>query len=560
MTGQNAHRGRILVVSQFLPVTLSVPDNSAPLPPFPQSPKFTRRSESLISTAPPSKYHFRSDSDMERTPYQPSSILSSSFSGVMQLSPLEPPEIPVCPAVTEWSIEPSAMGNVGLHNAVKAMRAGDERPVVWVGQLGKSTDCLDDQVKAELTETLLRDHSAIPVYVSDDEARGHYTQFCKETLWPTFHYILPEYLKTSTTEKKSWKNYVAVNEHCARTIADNLQDDDLVWIHCYHLMLVPSMLRKLKPGAKIGFFLHIPFPSDEIFRCLHVRHELLEGLMGASLLGFQTYSFARHFLHTCTKILGVKTTPTGIQRDNSCLPVGIFPIGIDTPTLNIKRQEQEVKDMIAMLREKYHDKKVIVGRDKLDPVKGVRQKFLAFEIFLSTYPEWQGKVVLVQVASSTTEHLALQTQVSDLVSRINSKFGSIEYTPVVYLQQDISHSHYLALLTIADACLITSLRDGMNLTSHEYVACQEEHHNPLIISEFTGTYGSFGSAIRINPWDYDEIACAINEALTMSEERRSQTHRELYRHVISNTGSYWATRFLNILTESTAEQPAPVQV
>ena len=176
--------------------------------------------------------------------------------------------------------------------------------------------------------------------------------------------------------------------------------------------------------------------------------------------------------------------------------------------------------MIASLREKYAGKKVVIGRDKNDYVKGVRLKLLAFERFLYLHPEWIGKVVLIQVALSTTEANENECMVSDVVARINSKFGSIEHLPVVYLHQDISFTHYLALLTIADACLITSLRDGMNLTSHEYVVCQEGTYSPLIMSEFAGTYGSFGCALRVNPWDKQEVAEAIHEALTMGEEEK----------------------------------------
>lgn len=351
------------------------------------------------------------------------------------------------------------------------------------------------------------------------------------------HYILPDYPRHEVDEQSYWKHYVSVNEKFAAALVEQYKPNDIIWINDYHLLLVPQLVRQKLPNAVIAFFLHIPFPSSEVFRCLHVRKQLLEGLLGADLLGFQTYSYARHFLQTTARILAIESTPKGILLENTVVSIGIFPIGIDTRALNERRQQVEVQQMAEMLQEKYQGKRVIVGRDKLDPIKGVRQKLLAFELFLNKYPEWRGKVVLVQVATSTTDHLDLQRQVSDLVGRINSRFGSIEYIPVVYLQQDISFSHYLALLTIADACLITSVRDGMNLTSHEYVVCQEHNHSPLIISEFTGTYGSFGAALRINPWHYKEVANAINEALTMSTEERIRTHKELFRHVTSNTGT-----------------------
>jgi trehalose 6-phosphate synthase/phosphatase len=188
--------------------------------------------------------------------------------------------------------------------------------------------------------------------------------------------------------------------------------------------------------------------------------------------------------------------------DTHYCSVGIHPIGIDIVALQRKISNPEVDHWVTKLKEKYAGKRLIVARDKLDYIKGVRQKLLAFEEFLIRHPEWRGKVVLIQIALSTSEQNELRAHISDVVSRINFKFSTISYQPIVFLHQDISFSQYLALLTCADTCLLTPLRDGMNLTSHEYIVCQRETHNPLILSEFTGTYGSFGASIRVNPWDY----------------------------------------------------------
>lgn len=209
----------------------------------------------------------------------------------------------------------------------------------------------------------------------------------------------------------------------------------------------------------------------------------MEGVLESDLVGFQTYSFARHFLQTCSRILSLEATPRGIQMDTHYVNIGIFPIGIDIAGFNEKRSQPDVGRWVGVLQEKYAGKKIIVARDKLDSIKGVRQKMLAFEQFLTHHPEWQGKVILIQVALSTTEQNELQAHITDVVSRVNSKFSNIAYQPIVFLHQDISFSQYLALLTTADAALITPLRDGMNLTSHEYVACQHDKHGPLILSE-----------------------------------------------------------------------------
>lgn len=206
-------------------------------------------------------------------------------------------------------------------------------------------------------------------------------------------------------------------------------------------------------------------------------------MLQSDVVGFQTYSFARHFLQTCARILSLDSTPTGIQLDSHYCSVGIHPIGIDIHALNKKLGHSNVTQWVTKLKEKYGDKKLIVARDKLDYIKGVRQKLLAFEQFLVRHPEWRGEVVFIQIALSTSEHNELRAHISDVVSRVNSKFSNISYQPIVFLHQDISFSQYLALLKCADACLLTPLRDGMNLTSHEYIACQTETFNPLILSE-----------------------------------------------------------------------------
>ncbi|RKP33840.1 glycosyltransferase family 20 protein, partial [Dimargaris cristalligena] len=435
-------------------------------------------------------------------------------------------------------------GNIGLFNAINASpRTATNR--LFVGTLGIETDDWDRATRHAVSDTLYRRYDTFPVYTTSKEIDGHYNQFCKQALWPMFHYMLPEYPTSMGWEHDAWEACLAVHRRFAEAIVEVYQENDIIWVNDYHLILLPAMLRQRLPNAKIGFFLHVPFPSSEIFRCLHVRKEILRGLVRADLIGFQTFSFARHFTHTCSRILSYETSPKGIHLPNSDVAVGIYPIGIDPEVLKAKKNQPQVQEMAQFLREKYAGKKVIIGRDKLDHVKGVRQKLLAFENFLVRYPEWRGRVVLIQIALSTAEHNEIQSHVSDVVARINSRFGSISYQPVVFLHQDIPFDQYLALLTFADVFINTSLRDGMNLTSHEYIICQEQTHNPLIISEFAGTYGLLGvAAIRVNPWDVTETAEAMLEALTMGQEERSVRWSELYRHVTTTTSRSWVDGFL----------------
>ena len=472
-----------------------------------------------------------------------SAISSKAVKARQQIMSLQKTKTPLVDDALGCTTEPCIYGNIGLQNAVNSVKEVSKN-MLWIGLPGNEVP-VPKQGRVALSYKLRTDHRCEPVFVTKEEFDGHYNQFCKQVLWKPFHYQLPDFPNSKAYEQDAWNQYVAVNRKFAEKIAEVYQDGDIVWINDYHLMLVPLMLRKLVQTATIGFFLHIPFPSSEVFRCLHVRKQILEGMLGADLIGFQTYAFMRHFVMTTSRLLSLESSLKGIQLENSVCGLGIYPIGINLDSLNEKRNQPEVAEIVALLKEKYAGKHIVIGRDKNDYVKGVRQKLLAFERFLTFYPQWQGRVVLIQVALSTTEANEMECNVSDVISRINSNFGTFGYDPVVYLHQDISFNNYLALLTIADACLITSLRDGMNLTSHEYVVCQQGKYSPLIISEFAGTYSSFGVAIRINPWDKQEVANAIHEALTMSAEDKRYRWEMLFRYVSTNSSQYFVESFVS---------------
>lgn len=315
------------------------------------------------------------------------------------------------------------------------------------------------------------------------------------------------------------------------------------------------MLRELVPSATIGLFVHIAFPSSELFRCLVMRETLLRGMLGADLVGFQTHNFCRHFRQTVSRILQLEATPKGVQTESFFTTVSSFPIGIDPRNLNAKRSDPDVAEWVTKLAERYEGKKVIVGRDKLDWIRGVRQKLLAFEVFLNEHPEWVGKVVLIQVALATNEDNEEAGEANDVVSRINSRYSSLTYQPVVFLHvQDITFSQYLALLTVADGFMANSLREGMNLTTHEYIICQEEKQSPLILSEFTGTYSALRACIGINPWNTQQVAHAIHKALTMSEEEQRARWADLHRTVVTQTALQWITSLLSRLERAHVEQ------
>lgn len=256
-------------------------------------------------------------------------------------------------------------GNIGLQNALQAIKS-DCKEVVWVGALGNRTDAITEPLRSEIEDRLWSEQRSVAVWLEDEAFVGHYDVFCKQILWPTFHYSTVR--KEETT---NWEDYVAVNQAFADRLIETYQEGDIIFVNDYHLLLVPQMVRARLPKSIIGFFLHIAFPSSEIFRCLALREELLHGVLGADLVGFQTYNFARHFRQTVSRVLqNVEATPKGIlTAQGSTVDVEVFGIGIDVETLEIRREEPEVEEWAKLLRERYGDTKLIVARDKLDEVK-----------------------------------------------------------------------------------------------------------------------------------------------------------------------------------------------
>lgn len=293
----------------------------------------------------------------------------------------------------DWTIESSEQGNGGLRNAVRsAVDTGLLKDKLWVGTLGMPTNVLGDHTKDTIAEKLEVDFDALTVYVNDIDLDGHYLHFCKTILWPVFHYQIPDNPKSKAYEDHSWVYYVRTNQAFADRIVRNWKRDDIIWIHDYHLLLVPAMIRKQIPDAQIGFFLHIAFPSSEVFRCLAVREELLKGMLGANLIGFQAQEYCHHFLQTCSRILTVEATNEGVQLEDRFVNVGTFPIGIDVKALDRRREDEDVAEWMRIIKEKYSAKHLVVARDKLDNIRGVRQKLLTYELFLRKYPQWQDKV------------------------------------------------------------------------------------------------------------------------------------------------------------------------
>ncbi|KAK6850871.1 glycosyltransferase family 20 protein [Apiospora arundinis] len=410
----------------------------------------------------------------------------------------------------------------------------------------------------KVSEQLKEQYSAHPVFIDDDLADRHYNGFANSILWPLFHYHPGEI----TFDESAWAAYKEVNLLFAKKIIEDVKDGDQIWVHDYHLMLLPEMLRRelgnTRKNIKIGFFLHTPFPSSEIYRILPVREALLRGVLQCDLVGFHTYDYARHFLSSCSRILETATTPNGVEYQGKFVTVGAFPIGIDPEKFVEGLKKPSVQDRIAVLSRKFEGVKLIVGVDRLDYIKGVPQKLHALEVFLTEHPEWIGKIVLVQVAvpsrQDVEEYQNLRAVVNELVGRINGKFGTIEFMPIHFLHQSVQFEELCALYAVSDVCLVSSTRDGMNLVSYEYIATQQKRHGVMILSEFTGAAQSLNGSLIVNPWNTEELANAIHDAVTMSPEMREANFRKLERYVFKYTSAWWGQSFVQELTKVSAEQ------
>lgn len=419
----------------------------------------------------------------------------------------------------------------------------------------------------------------VPVWLADEEEvssegitlkdQGRWRRYAQHDLYSLFHYKQHE-PTDGRKERLHWADYYRMNQKFANAIIELYKPGDIVVIHDYFLMLLPSMLRQRMPNMYISFFLHIPFPSSEFLRCLPRRKEILEGVLGANLVGFQSFSYSRHFLSCCTRILGFPSDTLGVDAYGSRVQVGVFPIGIDAAKVEAAAWAPSVTEKYDALKKMYNGKKIIVGRDRLDSVRGVAQKLQAFERFLEMFPEWREKVVLIQVTSPTTStdnekedpENKIGSQVNELVMQINGHYGSLSFSPVQHYPQYLTQDEYFALLRAADIGLITSVRDGMNTTSLEYIICQKGGNGPLILSEFSGTAGSLSDAIHINPWDLTDVAEKINGALIMSEDKRESMQNGLYKHVTTQTVQTWITRYIrkvySVLGESTSQNSTPL--
>lgn len=452
----------------------------------------------------------------------------------------------------KWQLHVSAGG---LVSALMGVGIFQTRWIGWPGvyiEPGPERD--------ELT-AVLENEGYAPVYLDQKTCDLHYNGFCNSVLWQLFHYVplnIDSKLSETRTLAFQWTAHQMANRAFAEVALKHYREGDIVWVQDYHLMLLPAILKEKRHDMKVGFFLHTPFPSSEIYRTLPVREELLRSVLAADLIGFHTYDYARHFVSACTRILGLEGTPAGVEHNGSLTRVAAFPIGIDPDRFTRALEMPEVRANIAQLLNRYAGRKVMLGVDRLDMIKGIPQKLLAFEKFLEEHPEWRDRVLLVQIAvpsrTDVPEYQRLRSMVHEIVGRINGRYGTLTHVPIYHLDRQLSFSELVALYAITDVALVTSLRDGMNLVSYEYVACQRDNAGVLILSEFAGAAQSLGAgAILVNPWNVNDLAVAIEYALTMDDAERRERHRQNYMHVTVHTAQTWADTFISELNDTHVE-------
>ena len=425
---------------------------------------------------------------------------------------------------------------------------------MWVGLTGfENHDFTPKEIR--ILESKLDPINCSAIFPRARDRNLYLHGFARNTLWPLFHY----FTENVTYSEVSWRAYVKINKLYAEKILQIINDGDILWIHDYHLLLLPQMIREKKPGISIGLFNHIPFPSFELFRLLPWRLEVIEGMLGADLIGFQIYDHGRHFMSSVRRLLGVDSVFNRISIGERTLKVDVFPKGIDydrfrNKALSIYSDQSTpstIQKEMEMFKESGQLEKLIISIDKLDYTKGIPQRIRAFERFLQTYPEYQGRVSLIVQAipsGETSESFYnLKSKVDELVGRINGNYGSITWTPVRYLNQEFTMDERIDLYSLSDIALILPLRDGMNLVSKEFVASRHNGEGVLILSELAGASKELHEALLVNPNNLDEIAETIREAIEMPVEEQVRRNKVMMQRLQRYTVERWANEFIKSL-------------
>lgn len=424
---------------------------------------------------------------------------------------------------------------------------------VWIGWPGISSNVLTKKDKQDIINELKK-HGCHPVFLNDTQIQNYYFGYSNTTLWPLFHY----FTNMARYEDSFWRSYQEANElFCTETI--KFADESArVWVHDYQLMLLPKMLRNTAPRSLIGFFLHTPFPSYEIFRQLPQRRELLEGLLGADLVGFHTYDYVRHFLTSISHGLGLENHLGSIKHNNRVVKADAFPIGIDYKKYAKNPKTRSVKKLVQSFDIFKKHNKIILAVDRADYSKGIPARLDAYELFLQQNQNYHGKVVMILLAvpsrENVQEYQQLRETIEQKVSRINGNFSTVDWSPISYRYQSLPFNELIALYSMADVMMVTPLRDGMNLVAKEYVASHHKSDGVLVLSEMAGAASELSEAIQVNPNDTQQVSNALVTALKMPAKEQKERMRAMQRRISTYTISTWADDYIGELEYSRDRQ------
>ncbi len=443
----------------------------------------------------------------------------------------------------------------GLATGMKSVHSGGDS--LWIGWSGLT----DEEIPPELISDIdkaLKKHGCSKVNLTAEEVDGFYYGFSNRTIWPLFHYFL-EY---SEFELESWNTYKEVNQKFADAIVEKAGEDDTIWIHDYQLMLVPQMVKEQRPNIAVGFFLHIPFPSFEIFRTLPWREEVLEGLLGSDLIGFHTYDYERHFLSSVRRLLGLEVSFNEIYVDDRVIKVDSFPMGIDYKKFSdaAKEHQQKSSDQQSELQQRLNthkqsdtDAKLILSIDRLDYSKGIAKRLNAYEYFLNKYPQYKEKVRLIILAvpsrSNVPQYQLLKKEIDELVGRINGELSTVSWTPIWYFYRSMPFENLIDLYTSCDIAWLTPIRDGMNLVAKEYIATRTDKTGVLILSEMAGSANEMNESLLINPNNFEQISDAMYEAINMPKKEQISRNALLQKRLERYNVEKWANDFMTSLKD-----------